>query len=129
MARFNANDITCKGMRVGDYFDGGPYEVANVVGSKDDNAGGMAKAQFWSEHTGLDFNTQKCGILGCGKPAKVGGHMYIKKLSKFCWILPICQACNKNPSLDYPHYHPTKKFVRLVARAMTNEMWTYESDD
>ena len=110
---------TCEGMKVGDYFEG-QYEVSNVVGSSDD---GGSKAQFWSEHTRRDFSKQKCGILGCGSDAEVGGHMWVKGLSKFCFILPICQSHNKDPALDYPNYQSTKASVCLVARNTTDGMW------
>ena len=111
---------TCANMNVGDYFDGGPYQVSNVVGSSTD---GGSKARFWAEHTGCNFYSQRCGMLGCPMPAEVGGHMYIKGLSKFCWILPICQSCNKDPGLDYPNFNRTKARVRLVARNTTEDMY------
>ena len=112
---------TCEGMNVGDYFEG-QYEVSNVVGSSGD---GGSKAKFWSEHTKRDFSVQKCGILGCGKEAEVGGHMWVKGLRKFCFILPICQAHNKDPTLDYSggqSYQQTKQGVCLVARNRTDAM-------
>ena len=109
-------------MKVGDYLEGGPYEVSNVVGSSSDSG---SKATFWSQHTGCDFYKQRCGILNCGGKAEVGGHMYVKRLSKFCWILPICQKCNKSTLLDYPRFKTTKAHVRLVARDMTTDMYNY----
>ena len=109
----------CNGMDVGHYFVG-QFEVSNVVGSTEDKGN---KAQFWSDHTGCDFNKQKCGIRGCGADAEVGGHMWIKRLSKFCFILPICKKHNSSPELHYPKYLPTKEGVRLVARDKTPEMY------
>jgi hypothetical protein len=106
-------------MNVGDFFEGS-FEVANVVGSSSD---GGSKAQFWSEHTGCDFYKQNCGILGCGQAAEVGGHMYVKSMRKFCFILPICKKCNKDPELDYPGFAPTKANVKVVARNMTDDMY------
>eukprot|EP00658_Telonema_sp_P-2_P055341 TRINITY_DN4399_c0_g1_i3.p1 TRINITY_DN4399_c0_g1~~TRINITY_DN4399_c0_g1_i3.p1 ORF type:complete len:116 (-),score=19.59 TRINITY_DN4399_c0_g1_i3:139-486(-) len=109
--------VTSQGMEVGDYLEGGRYEVSNVVGSSSD---GGNKAAFWEEHTGCSFSDQTCSMLGCGNDAEVGGHMYVKRLSRFCWILPICQECNKNPDLDYPCFMavsythltlPTKRIV------------------
>ena len=93
--------------------------MANVNGSTSD---GGSKAKFWSSHTGCDFYKQKCGILGCGSPAEVGGHMYVKRQKKFCYILPICQECNKDTDLDWPCFKSTKTKVRLVARDLTDDM-------
>ena len=62
-------------MEVGDVWEGGPFDVANVNGSTSD---GGSKAKFWSGRTGCDFYKQTCGMLGCGSPAEVGGHMYVK---------------------------------------------------
>ena len=95
--------------REGDVLPPGQYEVSNVVGSSDDSG---SKAQFWSQHTGRDLSKQKCGILGCGSDAEVGGHVWVKGLSKCCFILPICQSHNKDPALDYKS---TKVNARLVA--------------
>ena len=108
----------CHGMEVGYYFYG-QFEVSNVVGSTEDG-GSMAK--FWSDHTPRDFYKQKCGILGCGSDAEVGGHMWIKRLSKFCFILPICKKHNSSPDLHYPKFMSTKGGVCLVARNKTPGM-------
>jgi hypothetical protein len=108
-----------RGTQVGDLERDGPYDVANVVGSSSD---GGSKALFWTKHTGRDFYDQKCGIKGCPANAEVGGHMYIKNKRKFCWILPICQSCNKDPDLDWPNYQKTNGNVILVAREMTEDM-------
>ena len=109
---------TCEGMEVGDVLPPGQYEVSNVDGSSDDDG---SKARFWSKRTGCDFYKQKCGILGCGSDAEVGGHMWVKRLSKFCFILPICQSHNKDPELT-KKYKLTKKDVKLVARNRTPNM-------
>ena len=114
----DAAAYNCNGMEVGDYFYG-QFEVSNVVGSTED---GGSKAQFWSRHTGRDFYKQKCGILGCGDAAEVGGHMWIKRLSKFCFILPICKKHNSSPDLHYPQFMSTKGGVCLVARDKTDGM-------
>ena len=100
------------------------YEVSNVVGSSRDGAG-RSMAKFWSKHVTRDFSKQKCGILSCGSKAEVGGHMWVKGLRKFCFILPICKAHNTDPSLDYSgnqSYKKTKTGVCLVARNRTKEM-------
>ena len=89
------------------------YKVKNVVGSSED-VGSMA--DFWSNHTGCNLFVQKCGILNCGSEAEVGGHMRVKRLKKFYFILPICQGCNMDTSLSET-YQSTKKTVRLVARS------------
>ena len=120
------NMTNCKDLGVdeeGDYFvTECQYEVCNVVGSSGD---GGSKAQFWSKYAKRDFSVQKCGILGCGNKAEVGGHMWVKGLRKFCFILPICQAHNKDPTLDYSggqSYQQTKQGVCLVARNRTDAM-------
>ena len=109
----------CKGKEVGGCFKG-QYEVSNVVGSTED---GGNKAKFWEKHSGQTFKQQKCGMLGCGADAEVGGHMWIKRLSKFCFILPICKKHNSSPDLHYPNYMWTKANVRLVAREKTEGMY------
>ena len=90
----------------------GPQEVCNVVGSSLDKI----RSDFWDYHTGDRLSEQKCGILGCGGDAEVGGHMWVKGLSKLCFILPICRFHNNSHTLDYPDYQWTKRNVRLVAR-------------
>ena len=80
-----------RGMDEGDYFQG-QYEVTNVVGSTPDKVTG-----FWARHTGCNMEAQPCGMKGCPWNAEVGGHMWIKGLSKFCVILPICKECNNKP--------------------------------
>ena len=115
---------TFKDMKVGDYFQG-QYEVSNVVGSTED---GGSKVRFWSKHTDRDFYKEKCGMRGCGKPAQVGGHMWVKRLRKYCVILPICSAHNNDPSLHYQKGNPecyqwTKADVRMVVRETTDGMW------
>ena len=113
--------LDCTRMEVGKYFpEGRRYEVSNVVGSTEDSGN---KAQFWAKHAKQDFSKQKCGILDCGADAEVGGHMWIKRLSKFCFILPICKKHNSSPDLHYPKYKETKANVRLVARAKTEGMY------
>ena len=115
---------TFEGMKVGDYFQG-QYEVSNVVGSTED---GGSKAQFWSTHTDRDFYKETCGIRGCGNPAQVGGHMWVKGLRKFCVILPICSTHNNDTSLYYQKGNPTcyqltKADAHLVVHNTTDGMW------
>ena len=112
--------ITCEGTKVGDCIRG-QYQVSNVVGSTED---GGSKVQFWSKYARRDFYKQTCGILGCGNPAQVGGHMWVMRLSKFCFILPICYTHNNDPDLHYPNgYQWTKADAVLVARRTTDGMW------
>lgn len=90
----------------------GKFEVCNVVGSSKDSGN---KSEFWAEHADRDF-PKKCRILGCPNDAEVGGHMWVKKRTKFCYILPICQHHNKDPDLDDPNYQWTTANSCLVAR-------------
>ena len=108
-------------MKEGDYFEGGPFEVSNVKNS-DDDKGNMTK--FWEKHTKgrKSLTKQKCGISGCSSDAQDGGHMWIKNLSKFCFILPICEECKLNSELKYPKFKETKNSVRLVAHQKTPGM-------
>ena len=95
----------------------GPQEVCNVVGSSVDN---INRSKFWHKYTGDNVPEQECGIEGCEGDAKVGGHMWVKGLNKFCYILPICWDHNNDLDLDYPGYQWTKEDVRLVARDRGN---------
>ena len=90
----------------------GKFEVRNVVGSSKDKGD---KEMFWSRYTGRNFHKQKCGIKGCGRDAEVGGHVWVKRLSKFCYILPICQSHNESRYLN-ANYQWTKAHSCLVAR-------------
>ena len=90
----------------------GQFEVCNVVGSSKDSGN---KSDFWTDHADRDF-PKKCRILGCTNDAEVGGHMWVKRRTTFCYILPICQRHNKDPNLDDPNYQWTKPNSCLVPR-------------
>eukprot|EP00389_Voromonas_pontica_P016571 GDKH01025915.1.p1 GENE.GDKH01025915.1~~GDKH01025915.1.p1 ORF type:complete len:148 (-),score=16.94 GDKH01025915.1:102-545(-) len=73
--------------------------VAHVVGSSKDTNNWK---KYWMEHTGRAW-PRTCQIYGCGKPADVGAHVYIKgmKGNKWYFILPTCQGCNTDKNSDY----------------------------
>ena len=81
--------------------------------------------KFWEKKTGLKLTSCKCGIRGCGNAAEEGGHMWVRlgerRLTKFCFIMPICKEHNNDPYLN-ENYMPTKKGVMLVARYPTRNM-------
>ena len=90
----------------------GQVQVRNVTCSSHDKG---SKRKFWDDHSGRDFSKQKCAIKGCGNMAKVGGHVWVKDIRSFCFILPICQSCNMKQSLQ-KEYRAVKKEALLVAR-------------
>lgn len=102
----------------------GRFWVSNVVGSSGD---GSDMKKFWSKHSPRrDFSSQKCGYAGCGEPAEVGGHVWVKDHPdelRLCFILPMCESCNDHRDYDYDQWHETKAKVRIVARNSTNNMY------
>ena len=90
----------------------GQFQVCNVVGSSKDSGN---KSEIWERHAKDNF-PKKCRILGCTNDAEVGGHMWVTRRTKFCYILPICQRHNKDPNLDDPNYQWTKANSCLVPR-------------
>ena len=78
-------------------------EVSHVVGSSLQRGNWK---QYWLKHSGRKWPA-KCQIHGCGQPASVGAHVYIKfKQQNF--ILPTCQECNRDPKKKYPNFKKTK---------------------
>ena len=78
-------------------------EVAHVVGSSQHRRNWK---QYWMEITARKW-PNKCQIHGCGQPATIGAHVYVKyKQQNF--ILPTCQECNKDPEQEYPMFVGTK---------------------
>lgn len=72
-------------------------EVSNVNGSSGHKRNW---SEYWLRHVPRRGWPSTCQIHGCGNPAEVGGHVYIKGL-RTQYILPICQGCNKNTEMHY----------------------------
>lgn len=48
----DAPSLTCERMKFGDYFEGGPFEVSNVVGS---STPGISMTKFWEKKLNVPF--------------------------------------------------------------------------
>ena len=108
----------------GECLSDGPYEVCNVIGSSWDTG---SKKDFWIDNARDREGKRvrwpdKCQIVHrrngkqCTNDATGGGHMWVKGLWKFWYILPICQGCNMKTDYDDPNYVKTEKTACLVAR-------------
>ena len=81
----------------GDLFELDEYDyVSHVVGSGA-HKGNWKK--YWMDKTGRKF-PRVCQIYGCSKRAVVGAHVYVKHLHQI-FILPSCQACNRDPDKKF----------------------------
>ena len=91
-------------------------EISHVIGSSADKRNWK---KYWMDHTDRNF-PRKCQIYGCGNPAQVGAHVYIKYLRQN-FILPTCQACNKDPEQQYGRGTVSAKAKAVVVRAPSHE--------
>ena len=73
-------------------------EVSHMVGSSE-HRGNWKK--FWIKESGKKW-PKECRIFGCGNPATVGAHVYVK-FSRQIFILPTCQECNRDPDQEFPN--------------------------
>eukprot|EP00092_Neocalanus_flemingeri_P034584 GFUD01037612.1.p1 GENE.GFUD01037612.1~~GFUD01037612.1.p1 ORF type:complete len:145 (+),score=18.02 GFUD01037612.1:66-500(+) len=92
----------------------GAHYVSNIVGSSGDKG---SKKAYWEKATGSTFSS--CQISKCKNPATVGGHVWIQgfQSTDVVYILPLCQKCNKNHSMDHPHCKISKKSAIFAARS------------
>ena len=89
--------------------------VSHVIGSSGQRGNWK---QFWCDHTGRKWPATCC-IQGCGNPAEVGAHMYIKSCQQ-TFIVPTCQRCNKDGVHDYPDWVSTNNGT-LAVRVVQHE--------
>ena len=73
--------------------------VAHVNGSSAQQSPCGSWKKYWKRHSGRNF-PRVCQIHGCSSKAVVGAHVYVKH-SHQNFILPTCQACNKDPDQEY----------------------------
>ena len=58
------------------------------------------KVDFWRERTGCNVPKLKCHIQGCGtKNVKSVGRMKVDCLTRFGFILPVCDVCLRSGDL------------------------------
>merc|ERR1712004_815540 len=120
--------IMAKKWKNGDFMlmhEKGYYQISHVVGSAPHKRNWK---KFWTSSTSSEF-PRVCQILGCGNPAKVGAHVYVKRLRQI-FILPTCQECNHDPEQVYDgtknQWISTKKtavVVRVDKHQNTYQYW------
>jgi hypothetical protein len=83
-------------------------DVMNLKGTTCDRAGGSMK-KYWEKTTGKNWPAV-CRMKGCSAEAKVGAHVAVngRQYRNACFILPICQQCNKDPNMTDPNYAHVK---------------------
>ena len=128
-----AQKWTCESIGVhkeGDYYEteDNEWQGKNVKNSSKDR---VSPGKYWESKAkkekgpDITLTKQDCGIWGCNKKAREGGHIWLrrrgqsKRLFRFCFIMPICGTCNRTGE-NGKKFLGINKNVRLVARPKEN---------
>ena len=90
--------------------------ICNVYGSSADRAN---HKQHWQKYSSVQWPA-KCRVLGCGSPARVGGHVFVRgdRSNERQWILPMCHRHNHDPNMQYGN-NPGWTHVKVGSRVVS----------
>ena len=74
----------------------------------------QSREEFWLDHSGRMKFPKKCRIKGCTNSATIGCRMWVKGLSKFVFVVPICNKHNGEKDFYYKNYKETNVDTRIV---------------
>ena len=74
-----------------------------------------SRKDFWKRNSGRKAFPKECRIKDCTESATVGRHMWVKGLSKFVFVVPICDKHNDEKDFYYKNYKETNVDTRVVA--------------
>lgn len=91
-------------------------QVAGVVGSSADRH--RSWVRLWEEETGRIART--CVAGGCGEPAEVGGHVWIRaeRSERFCYIVPLCfhhNGSSYDRGVRWFYTKPNTAFLKIIS--------------
>ena len=92
----------------GRYLDG-QFEVTKVHYQT------QSRKDFWKRNSGGKKFPNECRINRCTERATVGRRMWVKGLSKFVFVVPICNKHNGEKDFYYNNYKETNADTRIVA--------------